>query len=164
MFTMMSRGRMLGVVAAMVTSGLLTLGWTIAEADAKASYACPYTMSQTYSAALRLIRVDNGFSVTERDPEAAYIMFDYESRESGTRVTPGAIEMVPSGDSVTVVVKLAQMPRYHEEVLLNALKRKLESDYGEPPAKPKPKPEPDERPDGGADAAPDARTRKAAGR
>jgi hypothetical protein len=113
---------------------------------------------------LRLIRVDNGFSVTERDPEAAYIMFDYESRESGTRVTPGAIEMVPSGDSVTVVVKLSQMPRYHEEVLLNALKRKLESDYGEPPAKRKPKPEPDERPDGGADAAPDARTRKAAGR
>lgn len=156
------RGRLLTLAVAMMMAGIVALCWTSSRADAMASYACPYTLSQTYSASLRLIRVDNGFTITERDPDAAYIMFEYESRESGTRVSPGAIEMVPSGDHVMVQVKLPQMPRYHEEVLLNALKRKLESEYGEPPrrAKPKPKPEPEpepkpkpkKRPDAGADA------------
>jgi hypothetical protein len=158
LYAMMTRGQMLGTWAAMALAGLATLCWITADAQAKASYTCPYSLTQTYSAALRLIRVDNGFAVTERDPDAAYLMFEYESRESGSRVTPGAIEMVPNGEGVMVVVKLPKMPRYHEEVLLDALKRKLQFDYGEPPSKQKPKA--DERPDGGTDAAPDGSARK----
>lgn len=125
----------------------------VPEAEAQATYASPYTLAQTYSAALRLIRVDNGFKIVERDPEAAYIMFEYVSRESGERVSPGAIEMVPSGDRITVQVKLPQMPRYHEQVLADALKRKLESEYGEPPRK-KPEEPAKEKPDAGPDGAP----------
>ncbi|MCL2824938.1 MAG: hypothetical protein FWD57_13195 [Polyangiaceae bacterium] len=136
-----------GVIVALLLMCLATV-----DALAKATYACPYSMAQTYSAALRLLRVDNGFAVTERDPDAAYILFEYASRESGNRVTPGAIEIVPSGDSVMVIVKLPQMPRYHEEVLLDGLKRKLETEYGEPPKKAKPKPEPAPAPSGSADA------------
>lgn len=145
---------MVALATAMVIAGLVALCFPSSRAEAKATYPSPYTLSQTYSAALRLIRVDNGFKVTERDPEAAYIMFDYESAESGTRVSPGAIEMVPAGDRIMVLVKLPQMPRYHEEVLMNALKRKLESDYGEPPEKSKPKPPPPkEQPDAGVDGS-----------
>ena len=157
MMPMMGRGPLLGLAAAAAMATSLVC-WTWDVASAKVSYPCPYSLSQTYSAALRLLRVDNGYTVTERDPEAAYIMFDYSSPESGTRVTPGAIEMVPRGDAVMVVVKLPQMPRYHEDVLLNALKRKLESEYGEP-TKPS-KPKPDERPDAGPDADSDAGERK----
>ena len=128
----------LSYIAAIVVSvTLAVICWTTDTASAKASYVCPYTLTQTYSAALRLLRVDNGFVVTERDPEAAYILFQYESKESGNRKSPGAIEMVPSSESVVVIVKLPQMPRYHEEVLMDSLKRKLQSDYGEPAKKPK---------------------------
>jgi hypothetical protein len=126
-------------------------------AGADASYASPYTLGQTYSAALRLIRVDNGFQITERDPEAAYILFEYEHPESGTRITPGAIELIPRTDRVTVLVKLPKMPRYHEEALANALRRKLETEYGDPPPRTKPRP-PDDTPDAGRDASRDARS------
>jgi len=155
---MLSRRRIWGLTA-IVATAVASLCWTSFDASAKASYACPYTLTQTYSAALRLLRVDNGYNVTERDPDAAYILFDYQSRESGNRTTSGAIEMIPSGDNVTVLVKLPQMPSYHETVLLDSLKRKLESEYGEPPRRPQPKPK--DPPDAGADASPDGRTRRA---
>jgi hypothetical protein len=144
---------MLALATATMIAGFVALCFPSSRAEAKATYPSPYTLSQTYSAALRLIRVDNGFKITERDPDAAYIMFDYESAESGSRVSPGAIELVPAGDHIMVFVKLPQMPRYHEEVLMNGLKRKLESEYGEPPEKRKPKPPPKEQPDAGADGS-----------
>ncbi len=122
---------------------------SVPRADAKARYTSPYTLSQNYSAALRLIRVDHGFEIVERDPDAAYIMFKYESHESGSRVTPGAIEMVPRRDHVQVFVKLPKMPRYHEEVMKTELERKLKEEYGEPPERPEPEP-PEEEPDAGA--------------
>ena len=125
---MISRAKLLAVLGATSLVGLVSLCVPSTPAEAKATYTSPYTLAQTYSAALRLIRVDNGFKINERDPDAAYLLFDYESHESGTRVTPGAIEMVPGRDQVTVLVKLPKMPRYHEEVMMNALKRKLVSD------------------------------------
>ena len=105
-------------------------------ASASVSHTCPYSLQQTFSAALRLLRIDNGFVVTERDPDAAYIMFLYESRDGSARTSPGAIEMVPSENSTRVIIRLPQMPRYHEDVLLNSLKRKLEADYNSPTPKP----------------------------
>jgi hypothetical protein len=99
-----------------------------------------------------MIRVDMGFKITEKDSEAAYIMFEYKSSESGNKVTPGSIEMVPQSSQVQVVVQLPQMPQYHEEVMANSLKKKLQQDYGDPP-----KQRPEKRPkgDAGPDAAPD---------
>ncbi|MFO0660372.1 MAG: hypothetical protein U0165_11165 [Polyangiaceae bacterium] len=47
---------------------------------------------------------------------------------------------MPSGNTIKVVVQLSQMPRYHEQVLANALTKKLRDDYGEPPPPPKPTP------------------------
>jgi hypothetical protein len=101
-------------------------------ADAKASFESPYTLNQTYNAALRMVRVDLGLTVTERDPGAAYILFDYKSTESGRRVAPGSIEMLDAGRAVKVVVQLGQMPRYHEQVLSDSLAKKLRDEYGEP--------------------------------
>lgn len=122
------------------------------EADAKASFDSHYTLEQTYNAALRLIRVDMGLKVTERDPDAAYLLFDYKSPESGARTTPGAVELVKSGRVVKVVVKLSQMPRYHEQVMADSLTKKLADDYGEPPARPAPPPPSPGDVDGGTEA------------
>jgi hypothetical protein len=100
--------------------------------DAKTAFDTPYTLSQTYNAALRLVRVDMGLKVTERDPSAAYVMFDYKNIQAGDRAVPGSIEMLDSQNSVKVIVQLPQMPRYHEAVLSDALRKKLRDEYGEP--------------------------------
>ncbi len=101
-------------------------------ADAKASLDSPYTLAQTYNAALRLVRVDLGLTVTEKDPTVAYVLFEYKSTESGTRVVPGSVQMLDTGRAIKVVVQLGQMPRYHEQVVLDALAKKLRDEYGDP--------------------------------
>jgi hypothetical protein len=116
-----------GSIAAGVTG---VLGSRIV--DAKTAFDSPYTLAQTYNAALRLVRVDLGMKVTERDPSAAYVMFDYKSGDNGQRTIPGSIEMLDSSHSVKVIVQLSQMPRYHEQVLSDALRKKLRDEYGEP--------------------------------
>jgi hypothetical protein len=100
--------------------------------EAKTSFDSPYTLAQTYNSALRLVRVDLGLNITERDPAAAYLLFDYKSSESGQRTVAGSIEMLDSGRSVKVVVQLSQMPRYHEQVMSDALAKKLREEYGDP--------------------------------
>ena len=137
---------MLGVAGALLAS---TCG-QVGSLEAKSSFDSPYTLTQTYNAALRLVRVDLGLTVTERDPSAAYILFDYKSTESGRRLAPGAIEMLDSGRAVKVVIQLAQMPRYHEQVMSDALAKKLREEYGDPA----PRGTHHEVADAGADAAP----------
>ena len=112
--------------------GIVALVARPAAVEARASFDSPYTLGQTYNAALRLVRVDLGLTVTEKDPTAAYLLFDYKSHESGQRVVPGSIEMLDAGRSIKVVVQLPQMPRYHEQVLGDALAKKLRDEYGEP--------------------------------
>lgn len=142
-------GRLVTLVCALVVALGAALLVHNGQAQAKATYHSPYTKKQTFNAALRLIRVDHNFNITERDPDAAYLLFDYKSAESGGRTTPGSIELIEQRDSVTVVVQLPRMPRYHEEVLVDELRRKLETELGEPPKR---APAREERPDAGADA------------
>jgi hypothetical protein len=135
-----------GVAGAILAS---TCG-QIGSLEAKSSFDSPYTLTQTYNAALRMVRVDLGLTVTERDPSAAYILFDYKSTESGRRIAAGSIEMLESGRAVKVVVQLGQMPRYHEQVMSDALAKKLRDEYGDPA----PRGTRSEVMDAGADSAP----------
>jgi hypothetical protein len=121
-------------------------------ADAKATYESPYGFDRTWNAAMRLVRVDNGWKVTEKEESSGYILFDYRSPE-GNKTTPGSIELVKAPDdrmTVSVLVQLPQMPHYHEQVLLDALSSKMRREYGDP--LPRKKPEaPPEVPDAGTD-------------
>jgi hypothetical protein len=121
------------------------------EAQASVAYESPYTFDQTYGTALRLLRVDLGLSITERDPQNGYVMFDYTSPESGKRVHHGSLELVRSKEVVRVSVQLPTMPRYHEQMILDALVKKLATEHGDPPGKKHP---PQPSPDGDADAGP----------
>jgi hypothetical protein len=146
----MRRGRALAASAAFLLSGFSALRGGPPEAFAKASFESPYTLTQTYNAALRLLRVDLGLTITERDPAVAYILFDYKSPETAQRTVAGSIEMLDAGRTVKVIVQLGQMPRYHEQVISDALGKKLRSDYGDPtPRRPEPSP------DAGAGSPPD---------
>lgn len=108
------------------------------EAAAKASYDSAYGYDRTWNAAFRMVRVDLGFKVLEKDQGTGYLLFEYKSPESGQKPSSGSIELIRGRDDgpVTVVVQLPQMPHHHEQVLINGLARKLRQEYGDPPARP----------------------------
>lgn len=106
------------------------------SASANASLESAYGFDRTWNCAIRLVRVDMGLKVTEKDEQNGYLLFEYKSTESGSKPTPGSLELVrpqdPTGP-VRVVAQLPQMPRYHEQALLDSLSRKLRQEYGDPP-------------------------------
>lgn len=110
---------------------LLSFVLAAPAASARIATDSGYSKEQTYSGALRYLRVDLGYDVTERDPESAYLMFQYvpHGRKESTR---GTIEIVETKAGTKLYVQLSEMPEYHEQVLANGLIRKLETDYGHP--------------------------------
>ena len=121
-------------------------------ASAKSAYDSAYGFDRTWTAGLRLVRVDLGLKVTEKDDANGYLLFDYKSPESGQKPVPGSMEFIRGKDgSVRVVVQIAQMPGYHEQVLVDNLQRKLRTEYGDPPKKAPPLAAP-------KDAGPDSET------
>lgn len=117
------------------------------EAGAKTSYESPYTFERTWNSANRLVRVDLGYKITEKDENGGYFLFEYKSAEGGGK-SSGSMEFVKGIDGTRVVVQLPQMPNYHEQVLIDQLSKKLRLEYGDPVKLP--------RGDGGAPASPDA--------
>ena len=112
-----------------------------------------YTKAQTLSGALRLLRVDRGYEIVEKDVDAAYVLFRYPlpgRKNAGN----GALEVVETASGVKVFVQLAQMPAYHEALLRDALLKKLREDYGPPPPKPTPAPPAKAKPPADAPAKP----------
>ena len=126
------------LVAMLVALGLFTAA---GEVQAEVQHRSPYSYGQTFGSALRLIRVDLGFPITESNPEWGYLMFDYESVESGKRKTRGSFQFIKMEQGVKVTLQLPAMPTYHERMLVEKLVRKLRSEHGQPPkAPPKKKP------------------------
>lgn len=126
---------------------VLLTGHATASVDTQSGY----TKHQTYNGALRYLRVDLGYEVTEKDPEAAYLLFRFFSAGKKT-ATNGSIEIVEQRDSVRLYVRVPDLPRYQEELLSEGLVRKLREEYGEPPPRRENRPQKDRRdgPDGGS--------------
>ena len=133
----------------------LTLGCLVATrtARARADADCYYTLPQVFGAALRYLRVDLGYEVLEKDPDAAYLLFRYRVPGDPKREVGGSVEIVRAERKVRIFVKIPQMPQLHEQLLRDGLLKKLAQEYGEParPAPEKPKPA---APDAGADGIP----------
>jgi hypothetical protein len=124
-----------GVIVVGVATALVS---ATPSASATATYESRYGYERTWNAAVRLVRVDNGWKITEKDDANGYLLFEYRSSES-LKSTPGSFELArglgPS-EPVRVVVRLSQMPRYHEQVLVDALAAKMAREYGPPPPRP----------------------------
>src|SRR5580693_4579495 len=119
------RHRLLGALVGVSIAAVLAL--TALWAEAKSSYESPYGYARTWNAAMRLVRVDNGWKITEKDETNGYLLFEYASPQSA-KVSAGSLELVRGRDpeaSVSVLVQLPQMPHYHEQVLLDALASKM---------------------------------------
>jgi hypothetical protein len=104
-------------------------------AEARVEAESEYTKAQTYSGALRYLRVDLGYEVVEKDPDAAYLIFRYAVPGQNKRSTNGTIEVVETRGRVKLLVQIAEMPEYHERVLRDGLLKKLRGEYGAPPKK-----------------------------
>lgn len=121
---------------------LLSLGFFCAlqlaspDAGARVAQDTHYTKSQTFQSALRFLRIDQGFQITEKDVESGYLLFEYTTTGSDTK-SNGSIEVIEKEEGVTLVVQLPQMPEHHERYLADGLLSKLRSEYGEPPKKKK---------------------------
>ena len=109
-----------------------------------------HTYDQVWRAAVRLIRVDQGFPIRDRDESIGYLLFDY--KDDG-RTYPGSVELMrvkdQGGGTVRVAIQIPAMPSYIERMLLDKLEKKLLDEYGEPERPKKPAPEPEE--DGDSD-------------
>jgi hypothetical protein len=123
------------------------------SATARVGGESEYSKAQTYSGALRYLRVDLGYEVIERDPDAAYLIFRYQLPGQSKGTASGTVEIVDSDGHVKLFVQIPTMPEYHERVLRDGLVRKLHDEYGVPPHKPPPTPPPQKKPeaDAGAD-------------
>ncbi len=129
-----------------------------ATATAKSDYDSPYGYERTWNAALRLVRVDLGLKVLEKDEKNGYLLFEYRSPESGTKATSASFEVVHGArdaSDVKVVVQIPQMPTFHERAMLDGLSHKMHDEYGDPPSTHRDPPPPAEEPDAGADSGDD---------
>jgi hypothetical protein len=141
--------RAFGLAGISVAAGL----FFAQSARARVGGDSEYSKAQTYSGALRYLRVDLGYEVVERDPDAAYLIFRYQSPGQNKANTTGTVEIVDADGHVKLFVQIPSMPEYHERVLRDGLVRKLRDEYGAPPPKPVPPPPSHKKPE--ADAGTD---------
>jgi hypothetical protein len=104
-------------------------------ASARVGGDSPYTKSQTYNGALRYLRVELGYEITEKDADAAYLIFQYVPPGARDKSSTGTLEIVETEKGVHVYVELPKMPEYHELLLRDGLLKKLREEYGAPPKK-----------------------------
>jgi hypothetical protein len=139
-------------LAALSVLGCVTLAPGV---SARVDGASSYTKAQTYSGALRYVRVDMGYEVVEKDADAAYLIFKYAPPGSGKAApVTGTLEVVEASGGVRLFVNLPRMPEYYERVFRDGLLKKLREEYGapavtkKPPDKPAPdKPAPEKQPE-----------------
>lgn len=117
------------------------------SASARSSSVVSYHYEQVWGAAVRLIRVDQGFAISDQDRDVGYILFDYT--RSGHRAQ-GSLELIRSERSdrpeIRVIVHLSNTPSYLERLLLDQLERKLRGDFGDPaPVRPSSPPRSDDK-------------------
>lgn len=104
-----------------------------AASHAKKTEDFRHSYDQVWGAAIRLIRVDQGYPIKDRDQSVGYFLFDYKDDD---RLYPGSVELVriedQGGGSIRVVVQIPAMPSYIERMLLDKLEKKLVDEYGVP--------------------------------
>lgn len=113
------------------------LASTSIPAEARRSSDHDYRYEQIWSSAVRLLRVDYGFRIRDRDRDIGFVLFDYQ--EHG-RTYPGSLEVVRAEvggqQKVRVTLNIPAQPSYVERMVLDRLQRKLRADFGEPIRRP----------------------------
>lgn len=115
----------------------------------RAEEVLSYTKAQSFRSALRYLRVDQGFEILEKDMESGYLLFSYPPSASRSEDAPkvrGSVEVIERTNATALVVRLPELPSYHERMLIEGLLEKLRRDYGAPPERRAPEPPPETAP------------------
>ncbi len=113
------------------------------SAAAKTERSASYSFEQVWPTAVRHLRVDEGFTIVEKDPDVGYVVF--EVKEEG-KAFSGTLEVVRQKDqagraAVRLVLRIGDRPAYMEAGVLDRMLDKLRKEYGDPPDPPEqPKP------------------------
>lgn len=117
-------------------------GWVAAwpgEAAAKATKVMRYTYEQVWPAAVRFLRVDEGYEIVEKDGETGYVIFEISEDAKRFRGSLEVVRIREDGQpALRLAVHIEDRPAYMEQGILERLERKLREEHGSPPA-PRPK-------------------------
>jgi hypothetical protein len=144
-------GRLKAVVAVAAAAGLLATIFAVAPAFAKSKRTASYKYELVWPAAVRHLRVSEGFKITEKDNDAGYVIFEFE--DDGDTYS-GAFELIRTKDfagrqAVDMALSMAGRPSYMELGVLDRLLQKLRDELGNPPrVKKPPKKKPEKEEDG----------------
>jgi len=108
-----------------------------APALAKSSKDVPYSVAESFSSALRFVRIDRGCKVTDKDPDAAFITWECKDEDKtlrGSLEIFRATERQNGHETVRLQVTLGDEPHYTELRFLELLERKLRDERGTPPS------------------------------
>lgn len=84
---------------------------------------------RVYRTALRYLRINKRFKVTEKDEVSGYLLFEYPG-EKGAKSSRGSIEVVDTESGSLLIVRIENYPRYYEEYLAAGVMTKLKDQYG----------------------------------
>ncbi len=136
---------------------LLCLGLGGSVAEAEHVRRLRYRAGDVWRAAVRLVRVDYGFPIEDKDREGGYIVFEYVEERRRSHASIEVVAMERDGRrEVLVRVRIEGRPGYLERMMADRLVRKLRSELGpeppsrrrEPPPEPAPAPEEPDASDG----------------
>jgi hypothetical protein len=104
-----------------------------------------YPIDQVWPTAIRYLRIDRGFKLTDRDREAGYMLFEFPLE--GARLGSGSLEMFATEDaagrpSVSLTVNTSAGPVHLPNAILDGIAAKVRAERGQPA--PPPPPEQDE--------------------
>lgn len=99
-----------------------------------------YPFEQVWPTAIRYLRIDRAYKVTDRDEEAGYMLFEFPLE--GGRIGSGSVEMFatedPSGRaSVSVAVNTGAGPVHLPNSILDGIAAKVRAERGQPVDPPK---------------------------
>jgi hypothetical protein len=106
---------------------------------ARAHSEVPYSLAEAFSTAVRFVRVDKGCKVTDQDPNAAFVTFEYTDEGKLRR---GSVEIWKTKDGSSVQVTLGDEPHYMELRWVELIGRKLKEERGTPTPIVRPSPAP----------------------
>lgn len=103
-----------------------------------------YPIDHVWPTAIRYLRIDRGFEITDRDRDAGYLLFEFPLEEK--RIGSGSVEMFEAVDasgraSVSISVNTGAGPVHLPNSILDGIAAKVRAERGQPSPPPPPKQE-----------------------
>lgn len=109
-------------------------------AAARSERSVSHSFERIWPTAVRHLRIGEGLTIVERDPEVGYILFDLEEDRRRFR---GSLELIRTEDqegraAVRLVLHIEGRPNYVELGILDRMLARIRDEHGDPPPPPPP--------------------------